>query len=221
MNGVSTFVEQAFDKNLVAFVEQEYYLSGAIPDHDRIARGLGRTKQKVVDAMMRTENLDALRKRGIEYYSDDYALTPEQLAVANTLLDMTDGRSQKKKLTDLNVSSRVYQAWLRTPAFQNYMRQRAESALNDNMHEAHLALLDSVRRGDTPALKLYYDVTGRHSEKNTNAVDVATILVRIIEILSRHITDPALLNVIAGELEQISPQQQYTPQLSAPDALAL
>lgn len=193
------------EPDLVAFIEQDYYLSGRMPDHDRIVRGMNYSKQDVIDALAKDSVLQALTRRGLTYYTDDYALTPEQLAVANTMLDFTDGRSQKKKLSDLNVSSRQYQAWLRSPGFQNYMRQRAESLLNDNMHEAHLALLDSVRSGDVKAITLYYEMQGRFSSKGTQEIDVGYLLVKIIEILSRHIQDPITLNVIAGELENLAP----------------
>jgi hypothetical protein len=100
--------------------------------------------------------LDALAERGITAKIDladaeqwrHATLTPEQLLVANTMLDLIDTRNDRKKLNDLGVSSAKYNAWLRQPEFRAYLQGRAESLLGASQHEALLALVDRVRSGD-------------------------------------------------------------------------
>jgi len=169
-------------------------------------------------------------------------LTPQQLIVANTMLDLIDSRSQKKKLQDLNVSTTTYNTWLKDPVFQDYLRQRAESMLGENQHEAHLALLDKVRMGDLKAIELYYEYQGIYtrasaSQVNANqvAVDVQNLLVRIIEIINDEVDDPQIAaniadrfkglmtaRTIAGELvtptvnqPEVAPARVITPELQA------
>lgn len=177
--------------------------------------------------------ISALQERGIEVDHYDFdtpkpddeetpayrskALTPMQLVVANTMLDLIDTRSQKKKLQDLNVTTATYNSWLRDPVFSAYLRDRAESLLGDNLHEAHLALLDKVRSGDTRALSLYYEITGRHvsqsgvspQQQSFNAEFLVTAIIDIVndEVdsatalrITQRLKNLATARTIAGEL---------------------
>lgn len=151
----------------------------------------------------------------------DTLLTPEQLAAANTLLDLRDNRSQKKKLQDLNISTTKFEAWLRDTNFQTYIRTKAENMLGDNQHEAHAALLDKVRAGDMKAIQYYNEVTGRYRPVSLNAgqtVDVRAVLIRMLEVLQKHLSDqPMLLAVIADELSTVaSPAIATTNSYSVP-----
>lgn len=136
----------------------------------------------------------------------DNALTPEQLKVANAMLDLVDTRSQKKKLQDLNVSTSKYQSWLKDPIFSAYLHKRAEDILGENKHEAALALMDKVRMGDTKAIQFYYELTGRYvsggaASANTQAMDFQGLLVAILEILNDEIDDPQVAANISDRLK--------------------
>lgn len=137
----------------------------------------------------------------------DSTLTPKQLLVANTMLDLIDTRSQKKKLQDLNVSTSLYSTWLKDPVFQNYLRSRAESLIGETGHEAHLALLDKVRMGDTTAIKLYYEMTGQYTPGNAKSEiqqqDFRQLLVAILEIINDEIDDPAVGSRIADKFRAL------------------
>jgi len=124
-------------------------------------------------------------------------LTPVQLIVANTLLDLVDTRSHKKKLQDLGTSTTQYAAWLKDPVFSQYLRERAEGMLGENQHEAHLALLDKVRMGDMKAIAYYNELVGRYISQptasqngNGQPVDFKNLLVKILEIIQDEVNDP-------------------------------
>ncbi len=136
------------------------------------------------------------------------SLTPQQLIVANSMLDLVDTRSQKKKLQDYNVSTQTYNMWLRDPVFQQYMRDRAESMLGENQHEAHLALLDKVRMGDIKAIELYYEMQGMYTRASASQVssqqvqvDVQNLIVSIIEIITDEVDDFATASRIADRMK--------------------
>lgn len=127
------------------------------------------------------------------------ALTPKQLLVANIMLDITDSRSDKKKLQDLGVATSTYQAWLNTKVFSDYLRQRAELLIGNSQHEALLSLLDKVKAGDTKAIQLYLEFTGRFTSNVGGTTvnvgvqgtksDFEAVLITILEIIQDEVHD--------------------------------
>lgn len=197
-----TLSEKQFD--VINFVEQEYLLNGAIPTAARVA-SLGLVNEKkYTEWLADPEFRRNLVARGISPSvvdgNDKGILTEEQLTVANVMLDLTDNRSRKKKLADLKISTQKYEAWLRDPAFQHYLRTRAENILGDNLHESHLALLDRVRAGDMSAIKYYNEITGRYIQNNGDSIDLAGLLMRILEIIQKHVSNNDEVAKIADEM---------------------
>lgn len=149
----------------------------------------------------------ALAERGVvfERLNEDFtahALTPIQLLVANSLLDLTDTRSNKKKLQDLGIATLTYNAWLKDPVFRDYLSKRANQMIGDNVHEVDLALLDKIRAGDLKAIEYYNEMTGRFVRaKAGQNVDVMGLITRIIEIIDEEVDDPAVLERLATRIK--------------------
>lgn len=122
-------------------------------------------------------------------------LTPIQLIVANSMLNLIDTRPPKKKLTDAGVTPYQYQAWMKDPDFRNYMHERSEGLLEDVSHEVMLSLIDKAMSGDMKAVSYYHEITGRFiSQSGTNAGqgsshDLQNMIVRIIEIIVDEVDD--------------------------------
>ena len=120
----------------------------------------------------------------------DRTLSSLQLIVANTMLDLIDSRSQKKKLQDLGVSTALYQSWLKDPLFADYMKNNASNMLKENEHEVYLALLDKVRMGDSSAINTYLEMQGiyvKQTSANTGSsqmTDFKSLMIRILEIIT-------------------------------------
>lgn len=135
-------------------------------------------------------------------------LTPVQLIAANSLLDLTDNRSTKKKLQDLGVSSYKYQSWLKDPVFRDYLRKRAENMLGSLHHEAALALTDKVMAGDMKALEFWYEMQGIYTKaSSTNSgpqvQDLQQIIVKIIEIVLEEVEDQSTALRISDRLKML------------------
>jgi hypothetical protein len=206
------------------FLEQYWFEYGLIPSSDR-AKDLGIPSDlynnSFKSAEFRKNCLDrGISLRGLPVVGDGtkaewqkYMLTEEQLTVANVLLDITDSRSAKKKLQDLGISTATYQAYLRDPGFQNYIRARSENALSDNQHEAHLALIDRVRSGDMSAIKYYNELTGRYVQQRDagGALDITMVLIRTLEIIQRYVADAAIQEAIAQEFLKLSEPGSLAP----------
>lgn len=210
-------------KLLLAFFEQNWYLHSVTPSAEKaFAHGFSETTYNT--ALKSKDFLEALTRRGISYSISAYGggdgsssslastgtgtgpaprprgvLTPEQLTAINVILDFRDTRSQKKKLQELQISSARWNGWLREPVFQDYITRVSEHLLTDNLHESHLALVDRVRSGDIGAIKYFNEMTGRYTQAKNDKVDVASVLMRVLEIIQVHVHDPIILTNISKD----------------------
>lgn len=198
--------------HLVTFIDQQYNLDGRLLTAERAFNEFGIPKNDFSKAIANPNVVAALTERGIvfERFSDESwtskSLTPVQLLVANSLLDLTDTRSQKKKLQDLGTSTITYNAWLKDPVFKDYLHRRAEQLIGDNKHEVDTALLDRVRAGDLKAIAYYNEMTGRFvplSRTQTANIDIGGIIVKIIEIVDECVTNKNDKIAVGERLKQL------------------
>lgn len=170
-----------------------------IPDH--LLLGLGQQANQGPAGLSKTE--DELGKSLIRN-----TLSEEQIAVANIMLDVHDKRSRLKKLTELGVSTAIYNSWLRDPLYRDYCLSRAEDLLVSNQAVAHMSLISNVERGDLSSIKYFNAMTGRFREKAQAGVEVnvqnnylgSDTLVKVVEIIQRHVKDPTTLDAIASDI---------------------
>lgn len=192
---------------LLTFIQQEWLLHGHVPTREKCVEAGVCEPQFYTACIQNPSFRAAMDVRGISLKSitDDApassALTERQLICANTMLDLRDNRSQKKKLTELGIPTQTYEAWLRDPAYQSYIRARSENMLPDNQHESHLALLDRVRSGDVNAIKYFNEITGRFTPASAQPqINIGEMLMSVLEILQRHIKDPEVLSGVGEDL---------------------
>lgn len=208
------------DFKLIDVLEQYWLVNGKVPLLEEVESwGVDGEfyKRNMRNRHFRTQLIE--RGVGIEDLEDpklvDWALSEKQLAAANIGLDMLDNRSRKRKLSDLDISTQEWAAWLRDPAFRNYLRQRSEALLKDNIHEAHLALIDRVRMGDTNAIKLFYELTGRYIPASARAgqIDPMELITNVMEAIQRHVTDKDTLNKLGTELISMTAASAFAHEL--------
>jgi hypothetical protein len=185
-----------------AYIETYYNQTGELPSMERLKLDF---PEKTARAL--TEDFKAaavkLETKGYGITKKDY-LTPEQLAVANSILNLADKRSITKKLQDFSVSPAKYANWKKNPIFNGYLRERSEALLGDSVSDVHLALIDSASSGDIQAIKLFYEITGRHTQHSQQNVNVQVMLTGVIEAVAKYVKDPEVLQKIAGEIQEAS-----------------
>ena len=190
------------------YIEQEYLVHGGIPTAQVCVERSIATQQFYTRCFKKADFRHALAVRGIALRGldgpDAGRLSLEQLTVANAMLDLRDNRSQKKKLTEYGIATGKWEAWLRDPVFQNYLRTRSEALLGDSLHESHLALVDRVRSGDLGAIKYFNEITGRYVPNATEKADVASIIGLVVEVIQRHVQDQATLKLLADDIMLIA-----------------
>lgn len=209
-----------FEIQLLTFLDQQYHLTGTLLTAEKAYEEYGIPVKDFEDAFKNSNFRDALSERGVVFerltvYGDNAkwiskSLTPTQLLAANALLDLTDTRTNKKKLQDLGISTAKYNAWLKDPVFKEYLAERAKQLIGDNEHEVDLALLDRVRSGDMKAISYYNEYTGRFtpvsrqsSSLSNSNIDVQAILVRVIEIVNEEVNNPKEILAISNRLRSL------------------
>ena len=196
---------------VLAFVEQHYYLTGEFLSAEAAFKQEGIPSALYKTALSQDGVKDALEEKGVVFARleegwQSKSLTPIQLLTANTLLDLTDTRSQKKKLSDLQVNTQTYNAWLKDPVFKEYISKRAKQMIGDNEHEVDLALIDRIRAGDLKAIEYYNEMTGRFVKQRATTnqqVDIQNVLIKVIEIITEEVNDPQTAMNISNRLKSL------------------
>lgn len=161
--------------------------------------------------------LAALDEQGIVIRDNDwatkYSLTPIQITAADSILDLADTRSQKKKLQDINVTTQQWETWLKDPVFADYMKTRAENILKEHGHVANLALMDKVQQGDIKAIEYLNEMTGKYIRPRSNSygingMDVMNIIESIIEIIDLRVLDVDIKLLIAEDIKSLIARKQ-------------
>lgn len=208
-----------FEIQLLTFLDQQYHLTGTLLTAEKAYEEYGIPVKEYENAFKNSTFRDSLSERGVVFerltiYDDNAkwiakSLTPTQLLAANALLDLTDTRTNKKKLQDLGISTTKYNAWLKDPVFKDYLAARAKQLIGDNEHEVDLALLDRVRSGDMKAISYYNEFTGRYTPASSRtssssaAIDIGAILVRVIEIVNEEVNNPDEILAISNRLRSL------------------
>jgi hypothetical protein len=191
----------------LTYIEQCYFLHGTLPTNEQLSDVIGVTVQTIKNWWKNDSFQLVLRNKGLpvggETQSKKEVLTPEQLAVANKVLNLQDRRSLREKLEEAGVTPQKYQVWRRDPTFNEYMRKRAESLFSGGSDAEYLYLMKNVEGGSLEAAKLYFEMTGIYNPKISLELNVDRVMVGVIEIIQRRVKDPAILEAIASDIEAL------------------
>lgn len=184
------------ERKIISYCEQQWFLQGVLPTPETLCDKFNITHRAIKQFLDNEEVQQSFDARGIPTISGR-DLTPEMITALNTMLNVYDRRSERKKLADMGLTERKWDSWRRDPKVQEYMATRTEQILSGALPDAHLALVERVRNGDLGALKFYYEMTGRYTGQGSN-LDIRDLLNRVFEVISLHVKDPATLTALAG-----------------------
>ena len=191
--------------DVICAFEQTYWQTGRLPTNERVSELTGVTV-KSIEGYFKLEHFrKALLTRGLDLNPSrsEALLTLQQLELANRLLNVHDTRSVREKLQDVGVTSQQYNSWLKKPAFSGYLAQRAKDMFEASDHEAYQALVGAVRSGDMRAITLFFEMRNIYNPKMQIDINIDVVLVRVVEIIARHVRDPQTLQAIADELDML------------------
>jgi hypothetical protein len=196
--------------DVLTYIEQVWWEDNkSVPTDEKIAEATGVGLQTIKGYWKDSNFRAALNARGVTFVNEmtsGKALSYAQLQVANMLMNIMDKRSLREKLQAANlpgVTPAQVGAWMRQPAFQAHLRRRAQVLYDDADVSANLALVKAIDAGDLKAVQLFLEMTGRYTPRSTVDVNIHAVLARVVEIVSIHVRDPAILEAIAHDMENL------------------
>lgn len=201
----------SLEVSILTFVEQIFWETGTLPTAECVSEELSCRRQTVTEAFRNETFRNALTTKGIDVsglvtpgtvIKTSKALSPKQILVANLMLNVHDNRSQREKLSWAQVSSQQYHAWLRQPAFVEFINKRAEQMFGASDHLAYRSLIKNVTAGDPKSLDLFFRMRGIYSPSLNVNLNINAVLTQVIEIVARHVS-PTVMSAIANELDAV------------------
>lgn len=159
-----------------------------------------------------------LRKRGIDWpekWSPEASrlaeLTPQQVMTLQILTDPTRNEPMRKRLAIAGINYNIFRNWMRNPKFSEAYKAIGESMVTDNIATVHTALVQKAERGDSNAMKLFYEVSGRHDPMRQQTQDLTKLVGVLLEIITRHITDVGILHKINNDFTRALSGDNVSP----------
>lgn len=185
-----------FTKKILPWIETFWANHKRYPSDAELVAEFGFTQPELMRLRNSKFYNECLKNRGIR--QNEQFLSERQVAAITLITNFADQRPVDAKLANIGVTPEMYQGWMHDPAFKRELQSRADEVLDNVYPEAQTALAKQVRNGNVPALKFYYEITGRAS--SPEAINLKMTMARMIEAVQKHVKDPAVLQAIAGEL---------------------
>lgn len=87
---------------------------------------------------------------------------PRQIKLAELLLNPEDRRTQKEKFAALRVPERTGRRWLKDKRYIDYLNSQIELLTDGKLVEVWIALINQCRRGNTMAIRLFFELKGMY-----------------------------------------------------------
>ena len=197
--------------SLLNFCEQVFWETGLLPTPEASVAELSISRTTVARWYQDSTFQQQIAARGMDpeqlvfpgkLIKESKALSPKQIICANLMLNLHDKRSEREKLEKIQVSPQQYHAWLRQPAFVEFLRKRGEALFQASDFEAYKSLVKNVKAGDNKSLELFFSMRGIYNKQINVNLNIETVLVQVIEVVARYVT-PQVMNAIAGEIDAI------------------
>lgn len=191
--------------DVVCFIEAFHDKEHKFPPLSKIVEFTQLEQVEVVDILANPVVRTALDNRGIEWrIVKNELLNPRQIACIETILNIADTRTITKKLQALGIAPNTYQNWKKKPAFMDAYRQAARDLYGRSIPELHNTVIKRAIDGDPYMMKTALAISGEWDDKRSvEAMNVQFVLMKVLEVIQKYVQDPAVLNSIAGEFDQV------------------
>ena len=199
-----------FVKKVLPWVELYWHKNKRYPTFSEFAQKFGLTTEQLRMLHNSKYYKHCLRDRGISLPNEE--LTPKQVAAITVITNFSDTRPTNAKLASIGVTEEELNGWYANPQFKTELAARAEDILENVFPEAQAQLARQIKKGNFPALKFYYEITGR--AQSPEVINVKMAMTRIVEAVQRHVKDPEILAAIARDMQnipEISPVAEAAP----------
>lgn len=129
-------------------------------------------------------------------------LRPEQAQVLALVMEPSR-ESFNQKLRKCGITAATWMQWLKEPMFAEAVRVTSENVLGSAQAAVHASVINGATSGNVQAARLYYELTGRHDPAKQQMLDFKNVVALLLEVLTRHIPDPKLLDKINADLDRV------------------
>lgn len=192
------------DLRVLSYIEQTYWEAGEVPTNELISQRLGLELREVERIQRKDEVKAVLTERAMPCNADQELMTPQQILGANIIFNSYDTRSMREKLKGSGITLAQLNAWMRQPAFIRYIEKRADYEFGNLETETRITIRNQIRAGSLEAVKYYNEMRGIYNPRQDANIDVAGLVLKIMEILGKHVASEVLMKV-AQELEMLGP----------------
>lgn len=127
-------------------------------------------------------------------------LTTRQMALLDSLSDLSDKMSLSTRLNKLGISTVEFKAWLKHDEFLKAYKQFGEGAMQNAIPLAKVQLAKRMEQGDLSAIKFGFEVTGEYNPNDRKQVDAAKLVQVIFDVIEEEIKDPELIRRIGSKI---------------------
>lgn len=201
------------DKEVLSWIEAHYH-ARSFPDPQRIKNAFPHiffSAPAVEKWLSQPAIRNSLANRGTLPQAG--SLTPQQRAAILLVANLTDKRATSTKLKSLGITTTQWAAWKKDPSFKAFLYHNLNSDFDSSVDRAFSGLLSAVDKGNPRAVELYMELTGRQATENERNYRLA--ISRIVESISRHVKDPAVIAAIAADFDKIEAGQDPLLNLKA------
>lgn len=188
-----------FCKPILPWVETFWHSKKRYPTDGELAQKFGLTVNQIERLHYSKYYEICLESRGITRENRD--LTERQVAAISLMTNFSDTRSPTVKMTSIGVTEEELNGWYSNPMFQREMAARADAILDNVFPAAQAQLARHIQKGNFPALKFYYEITGR--AQSPEVVNLKLAMQRLVEAVQRHVKDPEVIQAIGMEMQGI------------------
>lgn len=188
-----------FVNKILPWVETFWHTHKRYPRDEELVHKFGFDQTQLLQLHHSKFYANCLALRGIKR-EPNADLSAEQVAAITMITNFSDTRPTEVKMAAIGVTEEQLNGWYSDPTFQRELASRADATLDNIFPEAQAQLARQIKKGNFPALKFYYEITGRAQSPET--VNVKLAMMRLIEIVQKHVQDPEVLAAIAEEMRQ-------------------
>ena len=156
--------------------------------------------QKVRELVVTPRFKQAAKERGVPVARMD-GLSPEMVAALRTVADPTlTQMDERKRVEALGISWQEYQGWMDYPPFREKYRTLMAKVLDVAVDKADMKLAELIESGNLKAIEYANEKTGRFVKGAQQQQDFNQLVLMVLSVLTKHITNPHELEAVSNDL---------------------
>jgi hypothetical protein len=145
------------------------------------------------------EYKDTLVLRGIRP-GDTTRLNGDQMRALSVMTDLSRNMSLERRLKNAGITWHQWQQWMNNPSFRAHHDRLSEQVFRQAQASVDTQVASGALDGKLDFIKYYNELSGKHDPAKRAHKDIQQILNDIVDIITRNVSDPAVLARISAEL---------------------